>query len=132
VEEIGARLVEKGHEVTVYCRPHYTKISGMHRGMKIIKLPSLNTKHLDTLSHTLVCSLDTLFRRRADLVHYHALGPSPFALLPRMRGMKTLVTVHGLDCEREKWGQLAAYILQRCEYPAINFPHATLAVSKTL
>ncbi|HEX7879958.1 MAG TPA: glycosyltransferase [Candidatus Eisenbacteria bacterium] len=131
VEEIGARMVQRGHEVSVYCRPHYTRQRGKHRGMGMIVRPSLNTKHLDTLTHTLVCSIDALFRR-VDVVHYHALGPSPFALLPRLRGIKTIVTVHGLDWEREKWGMLAAYILQRCEYPAIHFPNATIVVSQTL
>lgn len=131
VEEIGARLVERGHRVLVYCRPHYTRSGGEHRGMKILVRPSLNTKHLDTLSHTLVCAVESLFRRM-DIVHFHALGPSPFALVPRIRGIKTLVTVHGLDWEREKWGPLAAYILQRCEYPAIHFPNATVVVSRTL
>lgn len=132
VEEIGARLVQRGHEVTVYCRPHYTRIKGPHRGMRLVRRPSLNTKHLDTLTHTLVCSLDALFFRRVDVVHYHALGPSPFSLLPRFRGISTMVTVHGLDWEREKWGPLASYILQRCEYPAIHFPNLTVAVSRTL
>jgi|GEM_PF-53507 len=131
VEEIGARMVQRGHDVRIYCRPHYTRQRGRHRGMGIIVRPSINTKYLDTLTHTLVCSLDVLFRR-ADIVHYHALGPSPFALLPRLRGIKTIVTVHGLDWEREKWGLLAAYILQRCEYPAIHFPDATIVVSQTL
>lgn len=131
VEEIGARMVQRGHDVQIYCRPHYTRQRGRHRGMGLIVRPSINTKYLDTLTHTLVCSLDVLFRR-ADVVHYHALGPSPFALLPRLRGIKTIVTVHGLDWEREKWGLLAAYILQRCEYPAIHFPNATIVVSQTL
>lgn len=132
VEELGARLVERGHEVTVYCRPHYTKTGGRHRGMRLIRRPSFNTKHLDTLTHTLFCSLDVLLFRRADIVHYHALGPSPLAFLPRLRGIRTVVTVHGLDWEREKWGPLASYILQRCEYPAIHFPSTTIVVSKTL
>lgn len=132
VEELGARLVARGHAVTIYSRPHYTRTGGTHRGMRIIRRPSINTKHLDTLTHTLICSLDVLFFRRADIVHYHALGPSPFAFVPRLRGIQTVITVHGLDWEREKWGPLAAYILQRCEYPAIHFPSTTIVVSRTL
>jgi glycosyltransferase involved in cell wall biosynthesis len=131
VEEVGARLARRGHSVAVYCRPHYTRMRGQYRGMRLHLLPSLNTKHLDTLTHTLLCSLDVLFRR-ADIVHYHALGPSPFSIVPRLKGARTVVTVHGLDWEREKWGPLAAYILQRCEYPAIHFPNATIVVSRTL
>jgi glycosyltransferase involved in cell wall biosynthesis len=131
VEEIGARLAARGHEVTVYCRPHYSRRGGMYRGMRLLHRPSVNTKHLDTLTHTLACTIDVIFRR-AHIVHYHALGPSPFSIFPRFRGISTIVTVHGLDWEREKWGALAAYILERCEYPAIHFPNATIAVSRTL
>lgn len=132
VEEVGARLAARGHSVGVYCRTHYTRMRGTYRGMRLLRRPSINTKYLDTLTHTLVATLDALFLRRADIVHYHALGPSPFALVPRFRRMRTVVTVHGLDWEREKWGPLASYILQRCEYPAIHFPKTTIVVSRTL
>lgn len=131
VEEIGARLVERGHDVTVYCRTYYTKENGTHHGMKLRRLPSINTKHLDTATHTALSALDALLRG-FDIVHFHALGPSAFSFLPRLRGQRTVVTVHGLDWEREKWGPLASAFLKRCEYPALHFPSRTIVVSETL
>ena len=64
VEEVGSRLAKKGHEVSVYCRLYYTKSGGFHHGMKMIRLPSLNTKHLDTVSHCLFATVDSLFTTR--------------------------------------------------------------------
>jgi len=131
VEEIGARLVERGHEVTIYSRFHYTKVGGTHRGMRIRKLPSLNTKHLDTITHCLASTVDALLQKY-DIVHYHALGPSVFAGLPHLRHSRTVVTVHGLDWQRGKWGKLAAWFLRQCERPAILFPNRTIVVSRQL
>lgn len=131
VEEIGARLVDRGHEVRVYTRPYYAKGKDAYRGMDRVPLPTLHTKHLDTPTHTLLASADALIRP-VDIVHYHALGPSAISWLPRLRGTPTVVTLHGLDWEREKWGPMASYLLQHCEYPALHCPNRTIAVSKTL
>lgn len=131
VEEVGSRLAKKGHKVSVYCRFYYTKRGGTYHGMRLIRLPSLNTKHLDTASHCLLATVDSLFRDY-DIVHFHALGPSVFAALPKLKGAKTVVMVHGLDWQREKWGPVASWVLKKCEYPAINFPDKTVVVSKTL
>jgi hypothetical protein len=75
-EQVGSRLAARGHDVTVYVRP-YVDVGGSFRGMRIRHLPSINTKHLDALTHTLLASVDVLFRD-VDLVHYHAIGPSVF------------------------------------------------------
>lgn len=131
VEEIAVRLVERGHEVDVFSRLYYSHQRGMYRGVRIRRLPSVNTKHLDTITHCALSTAATLFHRY-DIVHYHALGPSVFAGLPRTVGSKTVVTVHGLDWERGKWGRVAARFLRSCEIPAIRFPDRTIVVSKTL
>jgi glycosyltransferase involved in cell wall biosynthesis len=131
VEELGTRLVERGHEVTVYGRPYYSREQGEYRGVKLINIPSVRTKHLDTATH---CALAVphILSQDYDIVHIHALGPSMFAALPRMRGMRTVVTVHGLDWQREKWGAFATWVLRRCEYTAISYPDRTIVVSKAL
>ena len=131
VEELATRFVDRGHEVTVYCRPHYTKVRGEYRGVRLVSIPSIRTKHLDTATH---CALAVphILGSDFDIVHIHALGPSMFANLPRLRGMKTLVTVHGLDWQREKWGSFASWVLRRCEYTSVMFPDRTIVVSKAL
>jgi glycosyltransferase involved in cell wall biosynthesis len=129
-EEVGSRLVARGHQVTVYVRP-YVQVHDVHKGMRIRRLPSLNTKHLDALTHTFLASLDVLFAD-VDVVHYHALGPSVFSWLPRLRGHKTVAQVHGLDWQRAKWSAFASGCLRAAEYAAVYFPHRTIAISTTL
>ncbi len=131
VEEVGMRLAARGHEVSVYCRFYYTRAKDRYRGIRLLRLPSIKTKHLDTASHCAVSTLDALFRGY-DIVHFHALGPSMFSFVPRGVGAKTLVTVHGLDWQREKWGRFASWVLRKCEYPAVYFPTCTVVVSQTL
>ncbi|MCX5800476.1 MAG: glycosyltransferase family 4 protein [Candidatus Eisenbacteria bacterium] len=131
VEEVGIRLASRGHEVSVYCRFYYTRVTDKYRGVRLLRLPSVKTKHFDTPTHCAISTLDSVFRGY-DIVHFHALGPSLFSFMPRLTGAKTVVTVHGLDWQREKWGPAASWILKRCEYPAIHFPSRTVVVSRTL
>lgn len=129
-EQVGWRLTAKGHDVTVYVRP-YVEVGTTYRGIRIKRFPSINTKHLDAGSHTLLAAIDTMFSN-VDIAHFHALGPSVFALLTRMRGIKTIAHVHGLDWQREKWGRAAQLCLRGSEYAATYFPHRTVVVSRAL
>lgn len=131
VEEIARRLVQHGHEVDVYCRLHYTSVEAEGHGVHLLRRPSIHTKHLDTATHVAWSTLESIVRR-SDIVHFHALGPSAFAWMPRLFGQKTVVTVHGLDWQREKWGPVAQWVLRHCEGPAAHFPNRTIVVSKTL
>jgi len=131
VEEIARRLVARGHEVTVFCRLYYTPAGARYHGVRLLRRPSIHTKHLDTVSHVAWSTLEAMVRR-FDIVHYHALGPSLFAAVPRLTGARTVVSVHGLDWQREKWGRVASWVLRRCEGPAARFPNRTIVVSKTL
>jgi glycosyltransferase involved in cell wall biosynthesis len=131
VQELATRLVRRGVEVDVYCRPHYTPPSARVEGVCLVRLPSIHTKHLDAISHTAAASVHALFSR-ADIVHYHALGPSSLSWLPRLGGKRTVVTVHGLDWRREKWGPVASRLLKACEWTATHCADATIVVSRTL
>ncbi len=131
VEEIAGRLVQRGHDVSVFCRLYYTPAGASFRGVHLLRRPSLHTKHLDTATHVAWSTAEAMLRR-FDVVHFHALGPSLFAGLPRLTGSKTVVTVHGLDWQREKWGKTASWLLRKCEGPSVRFPNRTIVVSKTL
>ena len=61
VEELGSRLVERGHDVTVYCRSHHiTYDQPTYRGMRLVKLPTVANKYLDTIVHSFISSLHAL------------------------------------------------------------------------
>ncbi|MFH1845709.1 MAG: glycosyltransferase family 4 protein [bacterium] len=134
VAELAARLGDKGFSLTIYSRPHYSSLQGATgvAGVSVRRLPSIPTKHLDAMSHSLLATVDVL-PRDFDIVHYHALGPGLLSGVPRWFGRKaTVVTVHGLDWQREKWGLVARAILRFGEYGSVRFPQRTIVVSKAL
>jgi glycosyltransferase involved in cell wall biosynthesis len=100
--------------------------------MQRIVLPSVNTKHLDTISFALLSVVDLLARRDVDIAHIHGIGPSVVAFIPRLKGIKSVVQVHGLDWQRAKWGWLAKAYLRASEYSSVYFPDATVVVYRTL
>ncbi len=99
--------------------------------MRVRRLPTIRSKHLGTVVHTLLSTADAM-TSDYDVVHYHCLGPALFSFLPRLAGKKTVVTVQGLDWQRGKWGRLAARVLRWGEAAAVSLPHATMVVSRTL
>jgi glycosyltransferase involved in cell wall biosynthesis len=136
VEEIGARLADRGHDVTVYTRANYTadRISE-HRGMRVRYIPTAPTKHLEALVHSGLSTGVAMLpgARRADILHYHAIGPSVFTPLPRALTRRGVVlTVHGLDYDRDKWGLGARTALRGAGWISAHVPHATITVSKNL
>ena len=130
VEEVGARLAQRGHEVVVYCRRHNSQTDAKtYKGMRRVVLPSLNTKHFDTPSHTLIALLHNFATRPADVLHFHGVGNSLF--LPWLKVMpgKTVVTVDGPDWERPKWGRLARRVLKTSARLAIGLADAIITDS---
>jgi glycosyltransferase involved in cell wall biosynthesis len=130
-EEVGSRLVARGHEVTAYCRPHFTPACETYRGIRVRRIPTLRSKHLETLIHSCLSTVDAA-ARRFDIVHFHAIGSSIFALLPRLAGCRTVVTVHGLDWQRAKWKVFARGCLRTAEWAGMAFPDRTTAVSQSV
>src|ERR1700690_3737600 len=130
-EQAGHELARLGHEVTIYCRTYFTPPVKTHNGMRVRRLPTIRSKHLETLIHTLLSTAHAMVSDY-DVVHYHCLGPALFSFLPRLAGKKTVVTVQGLDWQRGKWGRIAAHILRWGEAAAVTFPNATMVVSRTL
>jgi len=133
IKDISMRLAKKGHSIIIYCRkPRKTKCPEQpFKNIRLVYIPTLHSKHLGTFIHTFLSTLHSLFFD-ADIVHFHALGPSLFSFLPRLFGKKTIVSVHGLDWKRKKWKFPARLFLKLCEYPAIYFPHKTIVVSRSL
>lgn len=115
VEQLSVRLVERGHHVTVYCRSHHVKWKGKtYKGVRLVKLPTIASKHLDTIVHTFLSMLHGQFRR-FDVVYICGVGNGPLSGIPRLGGKPTAINVDGADWERDKWGGFAKRYLQFAE-----------------
>lgn len=130
VEELSARLVERGHEVTVYARRAYTGPvpGGCHRGVRVRFAPALPGKYSETLSHAAASLGDALFRRY-DLLHVHALGTAPLLPPTRLAGKRVLFHVHGQEWKGGKWGTRARAYFKWCEPVALRSAHETVVNS---
>ena len=104
MEELSARLVERGFEVTVYCRSHVTpKGLTEHRGARLVRLPSLRTKYLDTPVHTLLSVLHAA-GQHFDAALVVNSANALFVPLLRVAGIPTALHVDGIEKRRAKWG----------------------------
>ncbi len=134
VEKLAVELARKGHEVTCYVRSHYTpKALTEYQGVKLIHLPSIHTKHLDAITHTLFASVHSLFAEY-DVIHYQSMGPSTLAFIPRLfkRSSRVVATFHTRDYFHSKWGLLARIFLKIAERLILFVPERTFVVSETL
>src|SRR5579862_7283530 len=104
--ELAPRLVERGHEVIVYCRSSlFPERPRSYRGVRLIYLPSIETKNLSTPTHTLLCSLDVLLRG-VDVMMMSNVANAPFCILPRLLGKKVALNVDGVEWKRSKWSAI--------------------------
>ena len=131
-EQLAVRLVQRGHQVTVYNRSHFIKdIKGFYQGVRIVSLPSLPSKHLDTITHTALSSLHALFQGY-DIAYYCIVGNSPLVWLPRVLRTKTLLNVDGQDWAREKWSGFARWYQRQCEWVAPHTASVLIADSRVI
>lgn len=134
VEELSRALAERGHHVTVYVRPYTNpKRRRIWNGVHLVTLPTIRRKHLDAIVHVFLASIHVLFQN-VDVIHYHNVGPSTLAWIPRVfkPRAKVVVTFHGRDQFHEKWNWFARAYLAYGEWTACTFPHLTIAVSHEL
>ena len=119
VSNLAPRLAALGNEVTCYNRTdEEAKAVGRadlpreYVGVHLVWTPTIRRRGLAAMSSSVIASVMAAFGRY-DLIHYHTEGPCVLCWLPKLFGKKIIVTVHGLDHQRQKWGKLAsAYILQ--------------------
>jgi len=132
VEELGSRLVRRGHEVTVYCRTHHvTYPESTYKGMRLIKLPTIPNKYLDTIVHSFLSSLHAL-TQGYDIALYFIAGNSLVTWIPRLAGQVTVLNVDGLDWKRQKWPALAKRYIRFAERMAKYLPTAIVTDSRVI
>ncbi|MBI5237145.1 MAG: glycosyltransferase family 4 protein [Deltaproteobacteria bacterium] len=131
-EELYPRLVKLGCRVRVYARKCYVGPTRKdYKGVEIYPLWAPRKKSIEAVVHTFLAVLHAgLNRKNFDIVHIHAIGPSLLAPLARMFGFKVIVTNHGPDYDREKWGFFAKTVLRMGERAGASFATRLISVSK--
>jgi glycosyltransferase involved in cell wall biosynthesis len=119
-EELATRLVARGHHVTVYCREKYALPE--YRGVRLVYLPAIHHKYLNTLFHTFVSTLHLLFFR-PDVALYCNAANALFTILPRMVGVPVALNVDGIERKRRKWNAFAKGWYLISEYLSTILPN---------
>ncbi len=131
VENLGLRLVQRGHQVTVYNRAHFIRYrESTYRGMRLVRVPGIATKHLDTITHTAASMLHAL-TQHYDAVYVFIAGNAPLCLIPRLLSRsRVIINVDGLDWRRRKWGRAARGYLRWSERTAARLAHVVVTDSR--
>ncbi len=135
--EIYSRMVANGHKVTVFSRSSYNQLPWnahySYKGVQVKNLPSIPFKGIDAFVNSFLAAIIASFLQ-TDIIHFHALGPSVFCWIPRLLSprSKVIVTCHGLDWQRSKWGNLSTQVLKLGERFSVRFAHAIGVVSADL
>jgi glycosyltransferase involved in cell wall biosynthesis len=135
VEQLAVRMAKEGHDVVAYVRSSYTPIeSKRFKGIRLIHVPCIHTKHLEALSYSLIASLHAVFLAQYDVIHYHSIGPSIFAFIPRLLkpSSKVIATFHSRDYFHQKWNAFARFGLRVAEHVTCAVPEKTIVISETL
>ncbi|MEJ7891536.1 MAG: glycosyltransferase [Solirubrobacteraceae bacterium] len=115
-EQLAERLTQRGHDVVVYCRPHVVdKRIRTYRGARLVHLPTIRNKYLDTFAHTLLSALHSARTEKPDVALFFIAGNAPLCLVTRLAGIPTLINVDGLDSDRRKWPAPAKRYLRFAE-----------------
>jgi len=131
-EELYPRLAQLGYEITVFTRTPYIPKEKRHaewRGVKFFHLWCPKQKYLEAISHTFLGVLIGGLKS-PDLLHIHAIGPSLMVPLAKLFGMRVIVTNHGPDYMRQKWGGLSKIILKLGEFSGAKFCDKMIVISK--
>ena len=108
VQHLAEEFTARGHEVVVYCRPHMTEKREAHAGARLVHLPTVRNKYLDTIVHTAVSTGHMVTKDRPDVAIYFIAGNAPVVPFARMAGVPSILQIDGMDSERAKWPKTAA------------------------
>lgn len=136
VKELCTRMAQKGHKVTCYNRSGH-HVSGAKYDIKIEyegicqkSVPTIEKKGLAAVSSSFFASVYSAIGKY-DVVHIHAEGPAFFSCLPKIFGKRVVVTVHGLDWQREKWKSgFASKFIKQGEKNAVKYADEIIVLSE--
>lgn len=132
-EHLCPMLVEMGCDVTVLVRRPYqpTEIGPEWKGVKFVPLWAPKSKGLEAILHSFLGVLYAAVKR-PDILHIQAIGPAVVTLLAKLLGLRVVVTHHGPDYDRQKWGRFARLVLQLGERWGMRWSNGRIVISKVI
>lgn len=140
VDELSTRLVKHGHNVVAYNRMGHhvsgrefeTSVSKKeHNGVKLKTVFTFENAKLNAVVYSILATVRAIFGRY-NVIHFHAEGPSSMVWLPHFLGIRTIVTIHGLDWQRSKWGGFATKFLKFGEKTAAKYADEIIVLSENV
>ena len=137
VSNLAPHLAEIGYDVTCYNRTgkQFKKLrkagelTREYRGVHLVWTPTVDRRGLAAMTSSVFATVMASFHR-FHLIHFHTEGPCVLCWLPRLLGKKVVVTVHGLDHQRQKWGKFASAYIMLGEKAAVRHAHSIIVLSK--
>lgn len=136
VNELSTRMVARGHHVICYDRKGHhvagsTELdkSREYKGVKIIPVWTIERKGLAAMTSSLAAAWKAAVSK-ADVVHIHAEGPAAMSWLPKLKKKRVIVTIHGLDWQRAKWGGFATKYIKLGEEMAVKKADEIIVLSR--
>jgi glycosyltransferase involved in cell wall biosynthesis len=131
-EQLYERLAQLGCDVEVLVRTPF--VPARYRSFGTIRLRRIwapRTSGYEALVHSL---LGVLYAgiTRPDVLHIHAVGPAIVTPIARLLGLRVVVTNHGPDYERDKWGPFPRWVLRTGESLGMRWSHARIAISRVI
>lgn len=133
-QELYPRIAAYGHDVTIIRRSSYVKPDNRiteYRGVRLKDVFAPRRKSIEAIVHTLLAVIRAR-RLNPDVLHIHAIGPSLMVPLARALGMKVVVTNHGHDYNRGKWGRMAKTALRTGERLGTRHANGVIAISDAI
>lgn len=141
VDELASRYVERGYFVDAYNRSGYN-VAGkeydngrlkIYKGIRIITIPTFQSGKLNAIVYSFFATLRSLWGKY-DVYHFHAEGPCFFIWITKLfhPHKKLIVTIHGLDWQRSKWGNFASKVLLAGEKQAVKHADEIIVLSKNV
>ena len=128
VEEVGKRLAARGHEVTVYCRTRAdSDRPESHLGMKLVHLPAIRRRALETLSHSGLSAMHVAAMHSHDVGILFNAANAPFLPMLKAGGLAVATHMDGLEWRRDKWGRAGKRYYRMAEALAVRWSDALIA-----
>jgi glycosyltransferase involved in cell wall biosynthesis len=133
-QELYPSIVDLGCEVILIRRSCYVTADNQIEKYKNVLLKDIyapKKKSLEAIVHTFLAVIEAK-KLKADVLHIHAIGPALLTPFARLLGLKVVVTHHGPDYDRRKWGKLAKLLLKAGEYLGVKYANEIIVISSVI